>query len=63
MKSVKEGRNPRTRKILIEHFVVQRDNEMNISFNFKSKRDGQVLIFFQYEDEVTLFNVDEFKIQ
>ena len=63
MKSVKEDRNPRTRKILFEQFEVQRDNEMNISFKFKAKRDGQVLIFFQYEDEVTLFDVNEFKIQ
>lgn len=63
MKSVKEDKSPRTRKLLFEQFDVQRDNEMLISFKFKAKRDGQVLIYFQYEDEVSLFDVNEFKIQ
>lgn len=63
MKSVKEEKSPRTRKVLVQSISVLPNEKCNISFDFNAKRLGTIRIFFEYEDEVTLFDVNEFKIQ
>lgn len=63
MKSLKEDKSPRTRRVLVQSIGVLPEQNSNISFQFNAKRMGTIRIFFEYEDEVTLFDVNEFKIQ
>lgn len=62
MKKVREEKTPRTRKVLVQSFDVIPDQKSKVSFEFDAKRFGSIKIFFEYEDEVTLFDVNEFRI-
>ena len=55
-------KKPRTKKVVLRELPVMPDDSGTITAVFTAHRLGTLKLVFEYEDEVSLFDISEFQL-
>lgn len=56
----KKVRSPRLKKVLVDEIEVVSGDKGKLSFDIDVHRSGVIRVYFEYDDDVTLFDVQDF---